>query len=106
MPCECGKCYFCLHEMTNGIAHKGGNRDRVVVYANGVRIKTKRCTVVRVNLGRKDSSYCRMCYRKQNTSGLNSETKKANFKTSTLGCASCLEPICKFCWKEGYDLHN
>ena len=33
VPCECGKCYFCLHEMTNGIAHKGGNCDRVVVYS-------------------------------------------------------------------------
>ena len=106
VPCDCEKCYFCLHGMTNGITHKAGSRDREVVYANGVRIKTKGCTDVRVNLGLKGGKYCRMCYRKLKASGLSNESKKAKCKTSRSGCASCQEQICQACWAEVYDLHN
>ena len=106
VPCDCGMCYFCTHGMTNGIAHRGGNRDWEVVYANGVRVRTKGCTDVRVSLGMKSGRYCGMCYRKQHASGLSPEAKKAKCKTSVMGCACCNEPICKFCWAEGYDQHK
>ena len=103
VPYDCKKCYFCLHGMTNGITHKDGSRDREVVYANGVRVKTKNCTDVQVNLF-KSSQYCKMCYRKQDES-ICSGIRKKNCKFSKLGCPSCQESICKWCWAEGYDLH-
>ncbi len=51
VPCECGKCYCCQHCLTNDIAHKGGNSNGILVWANNVRIKTKGCTDERVNFG-------------------------------------------------------
>ena len=48
-----------------------------------------------------------MCYRKQPTTELSlsaKERRKTN-RTSAMGCPICKEPICKECWKEGYDKH-
>ena len=52
----------------------------------------------------KGSSYCRMCYRKQNES-LDRDKKLVKCKASTMGCKVCQEHICKKCWEEGYDKH-
>ena len=63
------------------------------------------CTDVRVNLGLKAGKYCRMCYRKQLPTGLSAKERQKRCRTSALGCSICKEPICKECWKEGYDKH-
>ena len=49
VPCNCNKCYFCINGYTSGIAHK--KRARVtVVYKCNTRVKTDKCTEMRVNL--------------------------------------------------------
>ena len=62
IPCNCKKCYFCLNGHTSGIDHANQKRLPVVEYKCGTRVKTKKCSVVRVDLC-KGGSYCRMCYR-------------------------------------------
>jgi len=48
---------------------------------------------------------CRMCYRKQLTTELSAKDRRKTSRTSRMGCPICKEPICKECWKEGYDKH-
>ena len=78
-----------------------------VHYSNDVCVRTgEGCTDVRVSLEKyKNGSYCRMCYRKQ-SSDMSCEAQRKLCKQSTMGCASCKEPICKSCWKDGYDRHK
>jgi hypothetical protein len=52
---------------------------------------------------RKDTDYCRVCYR--NHPGVDGDgnqmdynPKKRACKQSKMGCPSCEEPICKKCW--------
>ena len=83
IPCNCKKCYFCLNEHTSGIAHENRKRLPVVEYKCGTRVKTKKCLVVRVDLG-KGGSYCRMWYR---NTGITTSTaeKKNKYNMSRLG---------------------
>jgi hypothetical protein len=112
VPCDCKKCYFCLHGLTGGIEHKRKKKKVMVQYACGTHLRTNNCTVDRCNLttksGKKmkDAQYCRMCYRQQEGSGLTTEEKKANCNKSTMGCVQCKEPICASCWARGYDRHQ
>ena len=107
VPCNCGKCFFCLNGITTGIAHPPSKRAKVTVeYACGTRVKTNKCTRDWVNLGLKSGEYCRMCYQKQvSTELVKAKGRKQRCRTSRLGCAICKEPICMECWKEGYDRH-
>ncbi len=107
VPCDCGKCFFCLNGITTGIAHPPSTRAKVTVeYACGTRVKTNKCMSDRVNLGLKSGEYCRMCYQKQvSTELVKAKGRKQRCRTSRLGCAICKEPICTEYWKEGYDRH-
>ena len=104
IPCNCNKCYVCINVHTTGIAHAGKKRPPVVVFKCGMRVKTKKCSTVRVNLGR-GSDYCRMCYRKQEKNGTAKEKRK-KCTNSQMGCPICDERVCKDCWNSGYDLHQ
>ena len=105
VPCECKdkNCYFCMNGHTTGIDHKR-KREVVVEYKCGTRVTSNECSDECVNL-KKGSSYCKMCYRKQDDS-LTSAMKRKKCKISDLGCTQCQEHICKFCWVEGYDKHS
>ena len=103
VPCDCMDCYFCKNGHTTGIAHRR-KRDASVFFANGVRLKTKKCVNVRVNL-RKGSDYCKMCYRRQDKELTNSQKRKL-CNSSRLGCVQCGEHVCEACWDEGYDMHS
>ena len=70
-----------------------------------IGILANKCTDVRVSLGMVSGSYCRMCYRKQLTTELSAKDRQQRCRTSRMGCLICKEPICKECWKEGYDKH-
>ena len=106
VPCNCGRCFFCVKGLTTRITHRQSKKARVTVeYKCGTRVITKKCTDVRVNLGLKSGKYCRMCYRKQLPTGLSAKKRQKWYRTSALGCPICKEPICKECWKEGYDKH-
>jgi len=77
VPCDCGKCIFCLNGITNGIAHPPKKKAKVIVeYKCGARVTTNKCTDVQVSLGLESGSYCRMCYRKQLTTGLLAKERK------------------------------
>jgi hypothetical protein len=105
VPCDCGKCFFCLNDITTGIVHPPSKRAKVTVeYACGTWVKTNKCTSDRVSLGMTSGSYCRMCYRKQVSTELTAMRKK-RCNTSAMGCAICQEPVCKECWTAGYDKH-
>ena len=106
LPCECKKCFFCMNGFTNGLQNRPLKKAKVVVqYKCGARVKTNQCTNVRVSLGMKSGDYCRMCYRKQMTTELLAKERKNRCRASAMGCPICKEPICKECWKEGYDKH-
>jgi hypothetical protein len=106
VPCDCGKCFFCLNGITTGIAHPPTKKAKVTVeYKCGTRVTTNKCTDVRVSLGLSSGKYCRMCYRKQLTTELSAKDRQQRCRTSRMGCPICKEPICKECWKEGYDKH-
>jgi hypothetical protein len=106
VPCDCGKCVFCLYGITNGIAHPPKKKAKVIVECKcGACVTTKKCTNIRVSLGLESGSYCWMCYRKQLTTELLAKERKKRCRTSQMGCPICKEPICKECWKEGYDKH-
>ncbi len=95
-----------LKGITTGIAHPPTKKAKVTVeYKCGTRVKTNQCTDVRVSLGMKSGDYCRMCYRKQMTTELLAKERKNRCRASAMGCPICKEPICKECWKEGYDTH-
>jgi hypothetical protein len=105
-PCECKMCFFCVKGLTNGITHRPRKQAKVTVeYKCGTRVITKKCTDVRVNLGLNSGKYCRMCYRKQLPTGLSAKERQKRCRTSAMGCPICKEPICKECWKDGYDKH-
>ncbi len=107
VPCNCGKCFFCLNGITTGIAHPPSKKVKVTVEFNcGTRLKTNKCTADRVSLGMKSGGYCRMCYRKQACTDLKANDRIQRCRTSAMGCAVCKEPICKECWKEGYNKHK
>ena len=104
IPCNCKKCYFCLNGHTSGIAHANRKRPPVVGYKCGTRVRTKKCSVVRVDLG-KGGSYCRMCYRNTGKTSSTAE-KKRKCKYSRLGCAIWRETFFTECRESGYDLHR
>ena len=104
IPCNCKTCYFCLNGHTSGIAHVNRKRPPVVEYKCETRVKTKKCSVVRVDLG-KGNSYCRMCYMNTEKTGSTAEKKK-KYSRSRLGCVICREKICKTCWESSYDKHR
>ena len=108
VPCDCDKCFFCLNDITSGIAHQLSKRAKVttVEYACGTRVRTNKCTNDRVSLGMTSGSYCRMCYRKQVSTELTACVRRKRCRTSAMGCAICQEPICKECWAGGYDKHK
>ena len=100
MPCDCEKCFFCLHGLTTGIAHP--KNERVTIeHACGSRHHTNKCSTERVLLKKKNgddmvnSVYCRMCYRKQYNDEIETEVKKSRCLKSKFGCVQCKEPICK-----------
>ncbi len=105
-PCDCKKCFFCLKGHTNGITHRPQKQAKVTVgYKCGTRVTTKKCTNERVSLGLVSGSYCRMCYRKQVTTELTATERRKMYRTSKMGCPIWKEPICKECWREGYNKH-
>ena len=98
--------FFCLNGITTGIAHPPTKKAKVnVEFKCGTCVTTNKCTDVRVSLGMESGSYCRMCYRKQLTTELSAKERRKTNRTSAMGCPICKEPICKECWKEGYDKH-
>ena len=100
-PCDCEKCFFCIHGLTSGVAHAGVKRKAVFHYQCGGRLVTKGCTEERVDSGGTGSSYCRMCYR--NAPGtLSAKDKRKLCKTSRLGYNQCRETICEVWWEQGY----
>ena len=102
VPCDCGKCYFCINGRTNGVGHK--HQQKVaIVYSCRKRVCITGCTEDRVNLD-KGSDYYKMCCRKQ-PHAWNVAKKKLACRSSRLGCAGCKETICGSCWQEGYDNH-
>lgn len=110
VPCDCEKCFFCLHGLTTGIAHP--KNERVMIeYACGSRRRTNKCSSERVLLKKKNgddmvnSAYCRMCYRKQDNDEIETEVKKSRCRKSKFGCVQCKEPICDSCWPK-YDKHK
>jgi hypothetical protein len=106
VPCDCNKCFVCLNGITTGIAHPPTKKAKVTMeYKCGTRVMTNKCTVMRVSLGMQLGIYCRMCYRKQLTTELSANETMKTSRTSAMGCAVCIAPICKECWKEGYDKH-
>jgi hypothetical protein len=36
---------------------------------------------------------------------LSAKDRRKTSRTSCMGCPICKKPICKECWKEGYDKH-
>jgi hypothetical protein len=105
-PMRLQQMFFCLKGVTTSIAHPQKKKAKVTVeYKCGTRVTTNKCTNVRVNLGMKSGKNCRMCYRKQLTTELSSKDRQQRCRTSDMGCPICKEPICKECWKEGYDRH-
>lgn len=108
-PCDCDKCFFCIHKITNGIDHK--KKDNIIIeYQCRSRMKTKQCSTERVELKNRKGKligcqYCKMCYRKQ-PSELSRAQKISNCSYSRLGCPQCKETICNDCWKAGYDRHQ
>jgi hypothetical protein len=87
-------------------AHPPTKKAKVTVeYKCGTCVTTNKCTDVRMSLGMQSGIYCRMCYRKQLTTELSPKERRKTCRTSAMGCPICKEPICKECWKEGYDKH-
>ena len=110
VPCDCNKCFFCKHSLTTGIAHK--KNERVVIeYACGSRRRTNKCTTERALLKKKNgddmknSTYCRVCYRKQDGNDATTDVKTSHCNNSKFGCAQCKKPICDTCWPK-YDKHK
>jgi hypothetical protein len=98
--------FFCLKGITNGIAYPQEKKAIVTLeYKFGARVTMNKCTNVRVSLGLESGSYCRMCYRKQLTTELLAKERRKRCRTSAMGSPICKEPICKECWKEGYNKH-
>jgi len=105
-PCECKMCFFCVKGLTNGILHRPSKGKKVIVeYKCRTHVTANKCTNVRVSLGLSSGEYCRMCYRKQLTTEMSAKDRQQRCRTSAMGCPICKEPICKECWKEGYDKH-
>ena len=112
LPCECGKCFFCINGLTGGIVHRHQRPVRTYIHHyDNTHTVTNGCTEVRVNLDR-GNQYCRMCYRNMpeyNEDGVKMTVamKKKACCYSWLGCASCDEQICDaWCWEAGYDRHE
>ncbi len=104
LPCNCGKCFFCLKGITNGMHHKP-QRKVIIHHSDKSKTKTSKCTEQAIKI--RDRNFdCKMCYRKYAGVDMTRDEKKAKQKTSRFGCPSCDEPICKSCWAEGYDMHH
>ena len=103
VPCECKKCFFCLNNLTSGIAHKRKRgAGTTFIHRDNKRTKTVGCTDKRVNL-QADNNYCKQCYRERPGTR---EQKLHKINKSRLGCPNCGEHICKYCWAKGYDMHQ
>jgi hypothetical protein len=108
VPYECNKCFFCVDGLTNRIAHWPSTKAKVTVeYKCATWVTTNKCKKIKdwVSLGLKLGKYCWMRYQKQITPELLSKERAKRCRTSVMGCPIYKEPICKECWKEGYDKH-
>jgi hypothetical protein len=73
-PMQLWQMFFCLNEITNGIAHPPKKKAKVTMeYKCRTRVMMKKCTNVQVNLGLKAVQSCRMSYRKQLTTELSAK---------------------------------
>ena len=110
LPCECQKYFFCSKGLTNGIAQKMPKKTKMVfINHHKSHTITKGCTMVWVNLDWVSQHY-RQCYRNlmkgaDEQKRLISKEKRRLCNSSTLGCSSCDETICKTYWEVGYDVH-
>eukprot|EP00956_Cyclotella_meneghiniana_P022021 scaffold40902_cov50-Cyclotella_meneghiniana.AAC.1 len=52
VPCDCEKCFFCVHNLTTGIDHK--RKNVTIQYACGSQRRTKKCTTDKVHLKKKN----------------------------------------------------
>ena len=103
-PCDCEKCFFCLHRVTRGIAHGGIKRKAFFHYqCKGCKV-TKVCMKERILLG-VGCQYCKMCYQNGDQS-LSFKEKRSDFNTPRMGYNQCRETICTKCWRLGYDKHK
>jgi hypothetical protein len=81
LPCECGKCFFCLNGLKNGIGHWQKRTRTIFVQHDNSQTLSKDCTKKRVGLKR-GSQYCRMCYRKQ-CNGTEEERARSSLERET-----------------------
>lgn len=98
IPCNCAgpaKCFFCTEGISNGVYH---DRSKMNFHSPGSGKKRKidvQCAEIRWALpGYKKSKPCEQCKSKP-------EGQKRFY--STMGCPRCNKPICKHCWKDGYN---
>ena len=91
------------HVNSTGIAHKVVTK-ATTVHKCGKRVTPTKCSEDHLNIYDSGGSYCQMCYRNSNP-GLTTAQRRAQCKTSILGCVKCKEPICKECWDKGYNNH-
>jgi hypothetical protein len=83
VPCDCGRCFFCVKGLTTGITHRQSKKGRVTVeYKCGTWVTSRKCTSEQVDLRLKSRRYCRMCYRKQVTTELKAQEKVKRCGTS------------------------
>ena len=80
LPCDCNKCFFCLHSLTTGIDHKR-KRYTITTFIQHDRTRTKTvdCTDKQVNL-LIGTSHCKQCYRER------TGTKKQKLKGINKSC--------------------
>jgi len=71
-----------------------GNKEKVTVCSNTSRKRLRR----RDGKLWKDTSYCRVCYRRPRPEGTTSVEWKGRCRKSMLGCVKCNEPVCSGCW--------
>jgi hypothetical protein len=106
-PCDCEKCFFCIHGLTSGVSHAGIKQETIFDYQCGDRSVTKRCTEERIRLVKESSkpmngSYCRICVQ-NNKWEMTHRLKQKDTIYSTMGYNQCREPICKACRATGYN---
>jgi hypothetical protein len=104
-PMQLQQMFFLFEWNHTGIAHPLTKKSKVRTVEYKCGTTTNKCTDVRVSLGMISGSYCQMCYRKQLTTELSAKERRKTSRTSAMGCQICKEPICKECWKEGYNKH-
>ena len=103
-PCECEKCFFCKSGETKGMFNEKTTVITTSSKTGKKRKKKRSCTSERMTLSdyTNGGRYCQQCYDEQ-PSALTVAQKKNRCRKSRCGCPSCNEPICKECWKRGYN---